>query len=52
MRVALDEEPGVELFRSYVDRFALGYSVRTVDTLHFPAYDGPLELPHVTRVRS
>jgi uncharacterized protein YlxW (UPF0749 family) len=51
LRVALDEEPGVELFRSYVDRYALGYSVRTVDDLDFPAYDGPLELPHVTRAR-
>jgi uncharacterized protein YlxW (UPF0749 family) len=49
LRIALDEEPGVELFRSYVDRYDLGYSVRTVDDLDFPAYDGPLELPHVTR---
>jgi uncharacterized protein YlxW (UPF0749 family) len=50
LRIALDEEPGVELFRTYVDRYDLGYSVRTGD-LDFPAYDGPLELPHVARAR-
>jgi uncharacterized protein YlxW (UPF0749 family) len=50
LRVALDEEPGVELFRSYVDRYDLGWSVRTTD-LDLPAYDGPLELPHVARAR-
>ena len=50
LRTALDEEPGVEYFRTYVDRYDLGYSVRTGD-LHLPAYDGPLELPHVTRGR-
>ena len=50
LRTALDEEPGVELFRSYVDRYDLGWSVRTVD-LELPAYEGPLELPHVARAR-
>jgi uncharacterized protein YlxW (UPF0749 family) len=50
LRISLDQEPGVELFRTYVDRYDLGYSVRTVD-LKLPAYDGPLELPHVTRAR-
>ena len=50
LRISLDEEPGVELFRTYVDRYDLGYSVRTGD-LDLPAYDGPLELPHVTRAR-
>jgi len=50
LRTALDEEPGVEYFRTYVDRYDLGYSVRTVD-LDLPAYDGPLELPHVTRAK-
>jgi uncharacterized protein YlxW (UPF0749 family) len=49
LRIALDEEPGVGLFRSYVDRFGLGYSVQTVDPLKLPAYDGPLLLPHVVR---
>jgi uncharacterized protein YlxW (UPF0749 family) len=49
LRTALDQEPGVEFFRTYVDRYGLGYSVRTSDTLDLPAYDGLLELPHVTR---
>ncbi len=44
---ALDADPGVAYFRTFVDRFALGYSVRTADRVELPAYDGPLELPHV-----
>lgn len=47
MRTALDAEPGVELFQRYVDRFGLGYEVRSVDDAHLPAYDGPLELASV-----
>jgi uncharacterized protein YlxW (UPF0749 family) len=47
LKIALDQEPGVEFFRTFVDKYGLGYSVRTVDPLHLPAYDGPLELPHV-----
>ena len=43
----LDEDPGVAYFRTFVDRFALGYDVRTSDRVELPAYDGPLELPHV-----
>jgi uncharacterized protein YlxW (UPF0749 family) len=51
LRVALDEEPGVEFFRTFVDRFGLGYSVRTSASLKLPAYDGPLELLHVAAAR-
>jgi uncharacterized protein YlxW (UPF0749 family) len=47
MRDALDDDPGVLLFRSYVDRFGLGYTVRTQRPVTLPAYDGPLALPHV-----
>ena len=47
-RTALDQEPGVEFFRTFVDKYGLGYSVRTGKALKLPAYDGPLELPHVT----
>jgi uncharacterized protein YlxW (UPF0749 family) len=47
MRGALDAEPGVALFREYVDRFGLGYDVRGAGEVTLPAYDGPLELPHV-----
>jgi uncharacterized protein YlxW (UPF0749 family) len=47
LRTALDEEPGVEFFRTFVDKYGLGYDVTTSAHLHLPAYDGPLELPHV-----
>ena len=50
LRDALDDEPGVQLFRRYVEDYDLGWSVRSVD-LELPAYDGPLELPHVARGR-
>lgn len=47
LRDALDSDPGVLLFRSYVDRFGLGYTVRQRRSVTLPAYDGPLELPNV-----
>jgi uncharacterized protein YlxW (UPF0749 family) len=47
MRAALDAEPGVQFFKTFVDQFGLGYSVRGSSELTLPAYDGPLELPHV-----
>lgn len=49
MRTALDLEPGVELFRRYVDRFGLGFAVTAGDDVQLPGYDGPLELPSVRR---
>ncbi len=49
MRSALDLEPGVALFRQYVEDYGLGYRVARQRTLHLPAYDGPLELPFVAR---
>ena len=48
MRTALDLEPGVALFRRYVDDFGLGYRVTESKRLRFPAYEGPLDLPHVS----
>lgn len=50
MRDALEEDPGVLLFRTYVDRFGLGYAVRSRESVTLPAYDGPLELPNVDSV--
>ncbi len=47
MRSALDSEPGVALFRRYVDDYGLRYAVATRTALHLPAYDGPIELAHV-----
>lgn len=48
LRDALAGDPGVLLFQTYVDRFGLGYAVRTQRAVTLPAYDGPLELPNVT----
>lgn len=47
LRAALDVEPGVALYRQYVDAFGLTYAVAAYRLLHFPAYTGPLELAHV-----
>jgi uncharacterized protein YlxW (UPF0749 family) len=49
MRAALDDEPGVALFRRYVEDYGLRFEVVSRRALHLPAYDGPLELPHVAR---
>lgn len=50
LRDSLSEDPGVLLFRTYVDRFGLGYAVRAQRSVTLPAYDGPLELPNVESV--
>ena len=50
LRAALERDPGVLVFQSYVERFGLGYSVRTQRSVTLPAYDGPLELPSVTNL--
>ncbi len=49
LRSSLDADPGVAYFRTFVDRFGLGYTVATEREVTLPAYDGPLELPGVTR---
>jgi uncharacterized protein YlxW (UPF0749 family) len=43
---ALDASRGVQLFRSYVAAYGLGFQARRVDALGAPAYDGPLQLAH------
>ena len=52
LRDALSGDPGVTYFRSFVDRYGLGYSVRNDKSIVLPAYDGPTELPHVQVIRS
>jgi uncharacterized protein YlxW (UPF0749 family) len=47
LRDALERDPGVLFFRTYVEKFGLGYTVRTQREVTLPAYDGPLELPNV-----
>lgn len=49
MRASLDAAPGVAFFRTFVDRFGLGYDVSSEGSLTLPAYDGTLDLPAVTR---
>ena len=51
MRAALQVEPGVALFQRYVDDYGLRFDVVTERSLHLPAYDGPLDLPHTTGAR-
>jgi uncharacterized protein YlxW (UPF0749 family) len=46
LRASLDRDPGVAYFRTFVDRFGLGYRVSTDRSVAMPAYTGPLELPH------
>jgi uncharacterized protein YlxW (UPF0749 family) len=43
---ALDDARGVQLFRSYVAAYGLGFVVDQVDDLAVPAYDGVLGLAH------
>jgi len=52
LRDALESAPGVDFYRTYVDRFGVVYSVRTERSVELPAYDGPLELPSVQEGRS
>ena len=47
LRTALEQDPGVLYFQSFVDRFGLGYAVEQHEHVRLPAYEGPLELPHV-----
>lgn len=49
LRLALDTDPGVAYFRTFVDRFSLGYDVVTEQAVTLPAYEGTVELPHVDR---
>lgn len=41
---AIEAEPGVLLFRQYVDRFNLGFEIKIEDDVQTPAYDGPVRM--------
>jgi len=43
---ALDESRGVQLFRSFVAAYGVGYGADPIDDLRVPAYDGTLQLAH------
>jgi uncharacterized protein YlxW (UPF0749 family) len=47
LQASLDDDPGVAFFRTFVERFGLGYTVETQQEMVLPAYDGLLELPSV-----
>jgi len=49
LRDALASEPGVAYFQTFVDRFGVGYSVRTERSVELPPHTGTLELPHVEK---
>lgn len=47
MQTALDEEPGVALFKRYVETYGVGYDVRELRRVRMPAYRGALDMPNV-----
>jgi uncharacterized protein YlxW (UPF0749 family) len=50
MRAALDDEPGVAVFRQYVQTYGLGYRVQRSGTIGVPAYTGSLGLTNLEEV--
>lgn len=50
MRAALDAEPGVAVFRQYVETYGLGYRVQRSSALHVQAYTGSLGLTSLQEV--
>ena len=52
LRDALDDDRGVAFFRTFVDRFGLGYDVSDQGELVLPAYEGPIELGNVELPRT
>lgn len=50
MRAALDAEPGVAVFRQYVQTYGLGYRVQRSNAIRVPAYTGPLGLTNLQEV--
>lgn len=51
MQAALEEAPGVNLFRQYVSRFGLDYEVESVPTVVLPGYQGVVSLTAAQPVR-
>ena len=45
---ALDDSRGVQLFRSFVAAYGVGFAVESVDDVRMPAYSGTLALRHAT----
>jgi uncharacterized protein YlxW (UPF0749 family) len=47
---ALENSRGVQLFRSYVAAYGLGFEVEPADDMEMPAYEGALQLAHTEAV--
>lgn len=50
MRAALDREPGVAVFRQYVQAYGLGYKVQRSGAVRVPAYTGSVGLSNLQEV--
>ncbi|MEV7974181.1 DUF881 domain-containing protein [Cellulomonas sp. NPDC089187] len=48
LRAALDADPAVRAYRSWVAAVGLGWSVEESDDLSLPAYDGPADLTYAS----
>jgi uncharacterized protein YlxW (UPF0749 family) len=46
LRAALDSEPGVRIFKEYVDQAGLRYSAKDLGQVTVPAFDGALQLTY------
>ena len=44
MRAALDKSPQVTIYKEYVDAYGLGYDLKNMNKVTFPAYSGSLSL--------
>lgn len=48
MRRALDDEPGVQLYRAWADAVGLGYDERTLGPTTLPAFDGGVGMSYAS----
>nr|WP_328842422.1 DUF881 domain-containing protein [Nakamurella leprariae] len=44
MRTAVRDQPGVQLFQRYVDRYDLGFEITDLQAAELPGYDGSIRL--------
>jgi uncharacterized protein YlxW (UPF0749 family) len=51
MRLGLEFDPTVAIYREYVDAVGLGYEVHTHDSVEFPAYSGTVDFQYATPIR-
>lgn len=51
LQAALDDDESVKIYKEYVDRVGLGYSVTTARDTTLPAFTGALQMSHARVVR-